>query len=111
MAQHIKQVSGEPHTAQINLMQHQRMELPQHRHKRKSLMPNSVKVAVNCNTEMKHHTIRRSRATTSCQLQTNHHPQAITTSVQNVATQHIRKDSHAQQKVSVQDMSQIWALH
>ena len=35
MAQHIKQVSGEPHAAQINLLQHQRMELPQHRHKKK----------------------------------------------------------------------------
>ena len=32
---HIKQVSGEPHTAQINLLHHQRTELPQHRHNKK----------------------------------------------------------------------------
>ena len=37
MAQHIKQVSGEPHAAQINLLQHQRTELPQHRHKKKKI--------------------------------------------------------------------------
>ena len=74
-------------------------------------MPSSVKVAVNCNAEMKCHTVRRSRATTSCQLQTNHQPLATTTGVQNVVTQHIGKGSHAQQKISVQGMSQIWALH
>ena len=32
---HIKQVSGEPHAAQINLLHHKRMELPQHRHNKK----------------------------------------------------------------------------
>ena len=32
---HIKQVSGEPHTTQINLLRHQRTELPQHRYKKK----------------------------------------------------------------------------
>ena len=37
MVRHIKQVSGEPHVAQIYLLHHQRTELPQHRHnKRKS---------------------------------------------------------------------------
>ena len=61
-------------------------------------MPNSIKVTVNHNAEMTCHMVRRSRATTSCKLQTNHHPQATTTSVQNVAIQHIGKDSHAQQK-------------
>ena len=61
-------------------------------------MPCSVKVAVNHNVEMKCHMVRRSRATTSCQLQTNHHPLATTTGVQNVVTQHIGKGSHAQQK-------------
>ena len=35
MVQHIKQVSGEPHAAQISLLQHQRMELSQHRHNKK----------------------------------------------------------------------------
>ena len=34
-ARHIKQVSGEPHAAHINLLQHQRMELPQQRHNKK----------------------------------------------------------------------------
>ena len=32
---HIKQVSGEPQVAQINLLHHQRTELPQHRYKKK----------------------------------------------------------------------------
>ena len=32
---HIKQVSGEPQAAQINLLHHQRTELPQHRYKKK----------------------------------------------------------------------------
>ena len=35
MVQHIKQVSGEPHAAQINFLHHQRTELPQHRHNKK----------------------------------------------------------------------------
>ena len=35
MARHIKQVSGEPQAAQINLLHHQRTELPQHRYKKK----------------------------------------------------------------------------
>ena len=35
MARHIKQVSGEPQAAQINLLCHQRTELPQHRFKKK----------------------------------------------------------------------------
>ena len=34
-ARHIKQVSGEPQGAQINLLHHQRTELPQHRYKKK----------------------------------------------------------------------------
>ena len=65
---------------------------------RKCLMPNSIEAAVNHNAEMTCHMVRRSRATTSCHLQTSHHPQATTISVQSVATQHIRKGSHAQQK-------------
>ena len=32
---HIEKVSGEPQTAQINLLHHQRTELPQHRYKKK----------------------------------------------------------------------------
>ena len=36
MARHIKQVSGEPQAAQINLLWHQRTELPQHRYKKKT---------------------------------------------------------------------------
>ena len=32
---HIKQVSGEPQATQINLLRHQRTELPQHRYKKK----------------------------------------------------------------------------
>ena len=35
MARHIKQVSGEPQAAHINLLHHQRTELPQHRYKKK----------------------------------------------------------------------------
>ena len=35
MARHIKQVSGEPQATQINLLRHQRTELPQHRYKKK----------------------------------------------------------------------------
>ena len=34
-ARHIKQVSGEPQATQINLLCHQRTELPQHRYKKK----------------------------------------------------------------------------
>ena len=34
-ARHIKQVSGEPHAAQINLLHHQRTELPHHKHNKK----------------------------------------------------------------------------
>ena len=36
MARHIKQVSGEPQATQINLLHHQRTELPQQRYKKKS---------------------------------------------------------------------------
>ena len=35
MVRHIKQVSGEPQAAQINLLHHQRTELPPHRYKKK----------------------------------------------------------------------------
>ena len=35
MVRHIKQVSGEPHAVQINLLHHQRTELPQHKHNKK----------------------------------------------------------------------------
>ena len=35
MAWHIKQVSGEPHAAQINLLHHQRTKLPHHKHNKK----------------------------------------------------------------------------
>ena len=66
--------------------------------RRRSLMPNPDRVTVNCNAEMTQNMVRKSRATTSHHLQTGCHPQATTTGVQNVATQHIRKDSHAQQK-------------
>ena len=34
-ARHMKQVFGEPHATQINLLRHQRTELPQHRYKKK----------------------------------------------------------------------------
>ena len=34
-ARHIKQVSGKPQASQINLLHHQRTELPQHRYKKK----------------------------------------------------------------------------
>ena len=65
---------------------------------RKSLMPSSIEAAPNCNAEMTCHTVRRSKATTSCHLPTSCHPQITTTNVQNVAIQHIGKGSHAQQK-------------
>ena len=65
---------------------------------RKSLMPSLIEATVNCNAEMTCHMVRRSRATTSHHLQTSCHPQATTISVQSVATQHISKGSHAQQK-------------
>ena len=57
MVQHIKQVSGEPQTAQINLLQHQRTELPQHRHNKKkshasNLIENSNKPQ--CGNELSH---------------------------------------------------------
>ena len=61
-------------------------------------MPNPDRLTVNCHTEMTHSKVRRSRATTSCHLQTDCHPQATTTGVQSVVTQPTRKDSHAQQK-------------
>ena len=41
-ARHIKQVSGEPKAAQINLLCHQRMELPQHRYKKKKSHAKSI---------------------------------------------------------------------
>ena len=56
---HIKQVSGEPQAAQINLFCHQRTELPPHRYKRKSLMQNPGKVILNCHAEMTHIKVRR----------------------------------------------------
>ena len=65
---------------------------------RKSLMPSSIAAAANGNAEMTCHTVRRSRATASRHLQTSFHPQVTTINVQNVATQHIEKGSHAQQK-------------
>ena len=55
-------------------------------------------VTVNCYVEMTHIKVRRSRATTSSQLQTGCHPQATTTGVQSVVILPTRKDSHAQQK-------------
>ena len=58
-ARHIKQVSGEPQVAQINLLHHQRTELPQHRYKKKSLTQNLDRVTVNCYMEMTHIKVRR----------------------------------------------------
>ena len=65
---------------------------------RKSLTPNSIEAAANCNVEMTCHTVRRLKTTTSHQLQTSCHPQATTISVQSVVTRHIGKGSHAQRK-------------
>ena len=65
---------------------------------RKNVMPSSITAAANCNAEMTCHMVKRSRATTCRHLQTSHQPQVTTINVQNVATQHIGKGSHAQQK-------------
>ena len=75
--------------------------------KRKSLMPNPDRATVNCYAEMTCNIVRRSRATTSCHLQTGCHPQTTTTGVQSVVTLPTKKDSHAQLKASVQGTSQI----
>ena len=56
---HIKQVSGEPQAAQINLLHHQRTELPQHRYKKKSLTQNPDRVTVNHYVEMTHIKVKR----------------------------------------------------
>ena len=65
---------------------------------RENLTPSSIVEAANCNAEMTCHTVKRSRATTSHLLRTNCQPLVTTINVQNVATQHIGKGSHAQQK-------------
>ena len=51
-ARHIKKVSGEPQVAQINLLHHQRTQLPQHRYK-KSLTQNPDRVTIS-HAEMTH---------------------------------------------------------
>ena len=61
-------------------------------------MQNPDRVTVNCYAEMTCIKVRRSRATTSHQLQTGCHPQATTTGVQSVVILPTGKDSHAQQK-------------
>ena len=61
-------------------------------------MQNPDRVIVNCYVEMTSIKVRRSRATTSHQLQTGHHPQATTTGIQSVVIPPIGKDLHAQQK-------------
>ena len=66
---------------------------------RKSLMPSSIVAAANRNAEMTCHTGQKIRG--NCflpSLNKLHHPQVTTINVQNVATQHIGKGSHAQQK-------------
>ena len=57
---HIKQVSGEPQAVQINLLHHQRTELPQHRYKKKkSHAQTPDRVIVNCYVEMSHIKVKR----------------------------------------------------
>ena len=56
MAQHIKQVSGETHAAQINLLWHQRMELPQQRHHKKKSHAKSTQSSTKpqCRNDLSH---------------------------------------------------------
>ena len=57
-AQHIKQVSREPQAVQINLLWHQRTELPNIDIRRKNLTPNPDRLTVNCNMEMTSNMVR-----------------------------------------------------
>ena len=56
MAIHIKQVSGEPQAAQINLLWHQRTELPQHRYKKKKshAKPRQSNSKLPCRNDLQH---------------------------------------------------------
>ena len=98
-ARHIKQVSREPQATQINLLHHQRTDLPQHRYKKKrSQKKNPGWVTINPHTEMTNtmvqHTIR-TMVTANHQFQTDHHCQTTSIDVQSVETLHITRDSHA----------------
>ena len=61
-------------------------------------MLNPDRVTANCHADMTHIKVRRSRATISHQLQTDHHHQTNTTGAPSVVTQLTGKGSHAQQK-------------
>ena len=65
---------------------------------RKCFLPNSLKAVPDSNVEMTFHMVKRSRATTSCHLQTGRHPPATAISVQNVVTWLTGKGSHVRQK-------------
>ena len=121
-ARHIKHVSGEPQMTQINLLHHQRTELPNQRYKKKrshtKLRPGNNKPGgndqyhgpthyknkgnhkqVEMTSTMVQHTIR-TKATTNCQFQTDHHLQTTSLDVQSVEILPIMKDSHAQLRSS-----------
>ena len=50
-ARHIKQVSGEPQVAQINLLHHQRTELPQYRYKKSHAKPRQGNSKLPCRND------------------------------------------------------------
>ena len=97
-ARHIKQVSGEPQVAQINLLHHQRTELPQHRYKKKK----SHTKPRQGNSKLLHgndpHQGQKMKGNHFHQVQTGFHSQTTTTGVQSVVILPTGKDSHAQQK-------------
>ena len=72
---------------------------------------NQISSKLQCRNDLLH-MVKRSRATTSCHLQTSHHPLATTICVYKMWWHSTSGRVHMpSKKISVQGMSQIWALH
>ena len=115
-ARHIKQVSGEPQATQINLLCHQRTELPQHRYKKKR--SHAKPRQANSSGKLAEMTISRSttlynqRQPQTSQCQTGcHHLMSSHRCSKCSDTAHHEWIHMSSKKVSVQGMPQIWTFH
>ena len=111
-ARHIKKVSGEPHAAQINLLRHQRMELPQQRHNKKKSHAKFVQSStkLQCGNDLSHgqkikgnHFLPPSK-----QAATLWQPQSVLKMWWHSTSGRVHMPS---KKAPVQGMSQVWPLH
>ena len=88
-AWHIKQVAGDPQATQINLMRHQRTELPTNRHNKKRRPTGKLK-QYKGPENLASNKIKKSYMTTRCHI-------GHLTAAKNVVTPYMCKDSNALQ--------------